>query len=347
MEKEKRVRRKDRKAIEDLVVSYWKDKTYNPTVEEVFNEWNHKRLEDLKRIAPGTLERYTQTFNRHFDTFGKRKIKSITPEDIEDFLEEQVPRFNLTAKAYAGLKTITRGMLKYAKRKKLINFNVEEIFGDLDTSETSFKKVRKKDEEETFTDEEVQKILTYLVNNPDIRNLGILLMFLTGVRVGELVALKFTDICGRYINVQRTETRYRKGSSYVYEIKETPKTAAGDRDTSIPKDFLWVYKRLRSQNPFGEYIFMEKGNRFTTNVFRSKLSRICTKLNIPARSPHKIRKTYASIMFENGVDGKMIVKLMGHTNISCTENYYHRNRASKEQIADVIDSIPNFKIKAL
>lgn len=342
----RQIKKTTRKAVEDEIIAYWKEEEENPTVEEIFIEWNERRL-NLKQISPGSYDRNIQTYNRHYKKFGRRRIKHISPEDIEDFLEEQIPEHNLTAKAFAGLKTITKGILKRAKKRKLIDFNVEEIFYDLDTSEASFRKSKKKDEEEVFSDEETDTMLRYLILNPDMRNLGLLLMFVTGLRVGELVSLKFDDIDGNIIRVKRTESRFLRDGKYVYEIKESPKTIAGDRKDAIPEDYMWVIDRLKRMNPFGEYVFMEKGKRFTTNVIRRRQEKNCKKLNMPVRSPHKIRKNYASIMLENKVDNKMLIKMMGHTDISCTENHYHRNRKTEEQMTAIVNSIPNFKIKAL
>lgn len=340
------VKRTTEKAIKQVVYDFWKEEEENPTLEEVFNEWNDRRLQ-LKQIAPGSYDRNKQVYNRHYKKFGKRRIRSISPEDVEDFLEEQIPKYNLTAKAFSGLKTITKGMLKRAKKRKLIDFSVEELFYDLDTSEASFKKSKKKDEEEVFTEEETDIMLRYLIQNPDARNLGILIMFLTGLRVGELVALKFSDIEGNAIRVQRTESRFKRDGKDVYEIKESPKTDAGDRVAVIPEDYMWVMKKLKMQNPFAEYIFFDKGKRMTTNVMRRRLEKNCKRLGLPVRSPHKIRKTYASIMFENHIDTKMIIKMMGHTDISCTENHYHRNRKNTDQMTAVVNQIADFKVKAL
>lgn len=289
------------------------------------------------------LQAKKQTFNRHYQTFGKKKIRSVTPEEISDFLEEQIAEFRLTAKAFSGLKSITKGFLKRAKKRRLISFRVEELFYDLE--DLSFKKNRKKDEEEVFMDNEVSAILSYLTEKPDLRNLGILLMFLTGLRVGELVALKFEDIESNIVHVRRTETRFRVGEKDVYEVKDTPKTEAGDRAAVVPVEYMWVLKRLEMQNPFSEYVFSENGKRFTTNVIRRRLTRVCNTLNIPVRSPHKIRKTYASIMFENHVDSKMLIKMMGHTDISCTENHYHRNRKNIAQMTEVVNRIPDFQLR--
>lgn len=338
-------KRVSRASIEDDVISYWKEELENPTIKEVFEEWNNRRLE-LKKISPATHVRNCQIFNRHYADFGKRRIKCIDSDDIGDFLEEQIPKHGLSAKAFSNLKTITRGLLKRAKKRKLITFNVEEIFQELDTSETDFKKVIKEDCQEVFSEEEMPKMLRYLSDNLDVKNIGILLMFVTGIRVGELVALKHEVFDGNSFKIRRTETRYLDGNGKnVYAVKEFPKSAAGVRTVIIPKNFTWLCDVIRKLNPYGEYIFVDaNGKRMTTNCIRRRMERNCKLLGIYRKSPHKIRKTYGTILLDHNIDNRLIMDQMGHTDIICTENHYHRNRKSIDRKAEILDSIPEFQI---
>ena len=338
--------RKSQKEIENLVISYWKGQMENPTITEVFNEWNDRRLE-LKKISNATHLRNLQIFNRHYKEFGSRKIKSVSTEDFEDFLEEQVSEKELTAKAFSNLKTVTRGLLKRAKKRKLITFNVEELFQDLDTSETDFRKVIKEDYEEVFSEDEMPVMIDYLKENLDAKNIGILLMFATGIRVGELVALKHDVFDGNTFKIRRTETRYMgEDGKYVYSVKEFPKSEAGVRTVIIPDDYAWLYSKIKLLNPFGEYVFVDdKGKRMTTNCIRRRQEKNCKKLGMYRKSPHKIRKTYGTILLDHNVDNRLIMEQMGHTDISCTENHYHRNRRSIDAKSQIISSIPEFQAK--
>lgn len=341
----KLVKKTSRESVEDVVVDYWKSEMENPTIREVFEEWNDRRLR-LQKIAPGTHLRNAQIFNRHYKEMGERRIKAVHMEEYEEFLEEQIPKYNLTAKSFSGLKTITRGFLKRAKKRNLIDFNVDEILQGLDTSESDFKRISYDNEKEVFNEDELPLILNYLEKNIDLKNLGILLMFLTGVRVGELVALKHSDFEGTTFWVKRTETRVPKedGKGYCYDIKESPKTEAGIRNAIIPSEYAWVAEKLRLNNPFGEYIFVENGRRYTTNCIRRRMERICKTLKIIPKSPHKARKTYASILLDNSIDNRLIMDLMGHTDISCTEGHYHRSRKSIERKAELLSNIPEFRM---
>ena len=102
-------------------------------------------------------------------------------------------------------------------------------------------------------------------------------------------------------------------------------------------------KKIRMLNPFSDYIFVKNGERIHTHSIRMRLRRVCDKVGIYRKSPHKIRKTYGSILLDNNIDQRIVIGQMGHTNILCTENHYHRNRRSIETKSAILSSIPEFK----
>lgn len=341
----KQVKKSTQKAIEDAVVDYWKAETDNPTIEDIFNEWNDQRYAE-EVVANGTHNRARQLFEEHYKEFGKRRIKSVSLDDYVEFLESRVTHHQTSASGFSNLKGITTGIITRAKRKKLIDYNSGAVYGELQISNSAYKKKYKTPEEEVFSEEELPIILTYLLKNLDKHNLGILLMFLTGIRVGELAVLTNADLLDGVITVNKTETRhFVKKGKYQYLVKDTPKSEAGNRDLVIPKDYKGIINILRALNPDGEFVFVnKKGKRMTTNCFRRRLERICKKLKIKPKSPHKARKTYISILLDNNIDRKLVEVLAGHTEDSCTESSYHRDRRNTEKKIDIISAIPDFRI---
>lgn len=341
-------RRRTKKEIEDLVVKYWKNQIENPTIKEVFDMWNEERYQKGK-IANGTYKRSIECFKRHYGQFGKRRIMNVTQVEFEEFLEDQIAEYDLTAKAFASLKGITKGLITYAKRKNFINYNGEQVMQELLISKKDYKSKKKPKEKEVFSEEELPIVLTYLLKNLDNENLGILLMFLTGIRVGELCVISNHDLEKEYdsIDINKTETRFynTKSKKYEYRVKFSPKTDAGNRKVYIPSDYHWVMDMLRSLNPEGEYVFVnQKGDRLTAACFRSRMYRICRKLKIVPKSPHKARKTYISILLDNNVDRKLVESVAGHTENSCTETSYHRDRKSERRKVEIISAIPEFRL---
>lgn len=342
----KLLKKKDRVDIENEVIDYLQIQEENPTIDEVFEEWNDRRLA-LNKIGNATHQRNRNFYQRHFKQMGKRRIKSVSEDEWGDFLEEQIPKFDLTAKAFSGLKGITKGFLKRAKKRKLIDFNVEELFEELDTSDSDFKRTIKEDYEEVFDEQETDIMIKYLKDHLDLSNIAILLMFVTGMRIGEVVCLKHSDFGENTIDVRRTETRYKAEGETAYhiEVKDFPKTRAGARTIVVPKAYEWLLARIRITNPFGEYVFARGDERITAQVVRMRQCRLCDKLKIYHKSPHKIRKTYSTILLDNNVDEKFVLSQMGHTDVRCTENHYHRNRRTIKEKSEILSRIPDFQCR--
>ena len=207
----KRVKKHTRKELDDVIFDYYKEAKENPTFEELYREWIEKKVM-FHEIQPNTRDRNDQIFYRHFSEMGKRRINSVTPTKFMDFLCDQVPLYDMTAKGFANLKSICKGFLIRAKRNEIIDWNVAEMFGDIDISRKAFRSPKNEDSEEVFNREETFKIMKYLLSDLDRQNAAILLIFVSGLRCGEVVTLKHEDL-GKYsFRVRRTESRVRSDS---------------------------------------------------------------------------------------------------------------------------------------
>ena len=336
-----RLQRRFKESLEDALIEYYKEAEYNPTVRDIFREWNDRRLE-IGKIKDSTATRFDHDFDKFFDVLGDEHVKALTPGDISDFLEEQIMKYQLTHKAFSNLKTLTKGILKRAKKLNLFPYSVEDIFSDLDVSDHDFKKKVVEDEKEIFYDDELDLIRSYCKEHEnELACLGILLICATGLRVGEVVTLKPSDILNGEVWVHRTETQFYKDKKNYFEVSEYPKTPAGIRRVIVPDSYLWLLDKLKEAKT--EFIFVGKhGQRMHTNHIRKKLYEVCRKVNIPVRSPHKLRKTYGTILLDNHVDTKVIERQMGHVDISTTETHYHRDRKRTQQKRDILNSIAEF-----
>ena len=321
-------KRNTQKEIEDVVVGYQSELIENPTIKEVFDEWNDYRL-DLKKIEKSSHTRMKQVFNRHYKMFGQKRIKDVTQEDFVEFLERQIPEHNLSSKAFASLKTITRGFLKRAKRKKLITFSPELMFADLDVSENEFAKTHKEDYEQVFDEPETSAMISYLTENIDIINSAILLLFVSGMRIGEVAALKHEDLdpFKNTVRIRRTETRYSEEGKTYYAVKDYPKTKSGMREIVIPSSYRWLIRDLFYSSENREYVFEDdNGDRIQTYKIRKREYYVCKQVGAYKKSPHKIRATYDTILLDANIDRRMVKDQMGHADIKTSESNYHRNR---------------------
>ena len=234
-------------------------------------------------------------------------------------------------------------MLKRAKVSGFIDYRLSEIEEYVDLGKNSYRRSKKDNEKEVFNNEETETILSYLVNNIDKHNLGILLMFVKGLRVGEVATLKNENIVDNYIIVENSETRYKTSDGIVYEVGFT-KTTRSERSVVLPEGCEWICSLLRELNPNGEFVFVNSKGRMTTNCFRGRLRTICKNLGFIQKSPHKIRKTYSSIIKDAGVGDILIKSQMGHTNIKTTEENYYRDRIKKDKKSQVLGNVKDFDI---
>lgn len=338
-------KRSSKKDIEDIVVIYWDETINSPTIKDIFYEWNDYRLE-LNKISKSSHTRLEQVFKRHYSAFGKKRIRDVTENEFIEFLERQIPEHSLSAKAFGSLKTITKGILKRARRKKLISYTPEDVLFQLEISNNEFQKIIKEDYEEVFNEEETSTAIKYLKDNLDIRNSAVLLMFITGARIGEIVALKSEDVNveKNTIKIRRIETRYKENNKTFYTVKMFSKTQAGNREIVVPSNYQWLLRNLKAYSENKEWIFMEKDKRLTTLLIRKRVYKMCKDTNIYKKSPHKIRATYDTILLDANLDKRFIKDQMGHSDISTSEKYYHRNRKSLEKKSQIINSIPEFAL---
>lgn len=186
------LKRKSESDLMKAIIDFYK---CHNTVCMLFEEWlEYKKLYRL--IKEPSVIRYENDYKRFIygTDFGNTEVANVTEEMLEKFIISAIFDNNLTAKAFSGLRTILIGMFKYAKKRKYTTISVTNFFGDLELSPNMFRHVVKNDEDEVFTDFEVRQISNYVKEHPTIRNLGVLLAFHTGLRVGELTALTPDDI---------------------------------------------------------------------------------------------------------------------------------------------------------
>lgn len=311
--------------IENLICDYY-SKEQN-TFETVFKEWIEKKL-SLGEIKKQTYDRYYTDYERFFgnNSFSKRPIGSIKEVELEEYIKKEIHDKNLTNKAYSGMRTLIIGTMKYAKKMCYSEISPKLFFGDIELSRKAFQPKVIKDEDSVFTKSEIDKITQNLWSNPTLINLGILLVFQTGLRIGELSALQYSDVNGNLMYVYKTEERFKNDDGgYIFQVRESAKTDAGNRVVILNNEAIRILKEIRKINPFGKYMFEKNGKRVKGRAFTFKLMKVCKQVGIPERSMHKIRKTYATKLINGGVDEKIIIKQMGHTNISCTKGYYYYN----------------------
>ena len=330
--------KKTREDVEKEVIKYWKNEEENPTIKEIYDTWNQRRLSN-KDIGMATFSRQQTDFNRFFGEFGHRRVRYVRPIDIEDFVKQTVADLELTTRAYGRMKSILKGVFQRAYKEGYIDYRIKEVLEDIEFSKNTFKVIRKEDSEKVYTQEEEDILMEYFYENPSLVNLGIAFLFKSGLRIGELSTLTPQDITPDGVLINKTETSYMKDGKKVSEVKYQPKTQAGIREVLLTKEAKDILKRIRLLNPFGEYLFMKNGKRMKNAVFQRHMTVVCKNLGIPYRSLHKVRATYGTKLYDSGMPKAIICKQMGHTDISCLEKNYYFDRNGKNEKIKMLEAV--------
>ncbi len=283
--------------------------------------------------SPNTIKRHKQHYHKYFETsvLHGMKIKRIDELLLEQECNRIVKEFNLPRKEWCNAKTILNGMYEYAVRKKYLTENPMNKVQIL----VKFRQVvRKTGKTETYNSEELSELNKFLdrmyEETLDASFLAVKVNFLLGLRVGELVALKWCDLCDNsHLHIVREEIRDQTDNSY--EVVEHTKTNRDRFVIVIPKA-MNILKRIEKQ---GEYIFMRDGKRITSIRIATILRKFARSEGVPLKSSHKMRKTYASNLNANGVPLDCIREMLGHSNLNTTLGYIY-NPLTESQTYDLI-----------
>lgn len=336
------LRAKSRSELDDKLLAFYTStkSSQKHTVDECFRGWI-KYLAIDKR--PSTIRIYETEYRRHFQGIKDLYIEDFNALSIKVHAKTETSKKKLTQKGFSSYKTNVYGIWHYAKDKGYINYRIEEVYEELRRElKGSFypsKKSLKKDEDLVLSDEELKKLKAFCENSHRLDDLGIHLLTGTGLRVGELVALRKSDVSkdGKYLLILQTEERVGDGADYV--VSDKPKTEAGYRTVLLTSDMSRLIEQiLKMSNSNSNYIFSDKTyDRYNTKKIRDRLYRVCKYAGIKKRSPHALRRTYASMLSEAGVPEELIIRQMGHVDIDITKKCYIYNRKSTDELISILE----------
>lgn len=332
--------KKSREDLEEAIVNVKLKREKAPTVGRCFEWW----LEDKRNygeIKDVTYYKYRETYKRFMQNnpISKCKIKNIDSHDLEAFVKGSIHDYNLTSKGWADLRTILYGTFRYAKRHDYTDLSITYVIADMDIGRKIFKPRRFNDEEQVFTEEETKRIFNYVFHHdkpPTILMLGVVLAFQTGLRVGEISTLKYSDLVNDILYVCRTETKVKENNKWAFQVCERTKGRDGERKVVLTESAQKTLRMARMMTMDCEWLFSKDGKRIESKQYTRCLYRICDILNIPRRSMHKARKTYATTLLDAGVSPRIIMNQMGHTMIETTEAYYHFNNKKVDQVKEIL-----------
>ena len=344
-----RRRSKNREYIENKLCDYFielekrqqADKEQNTmTLKELFYEFMEYKK---SKVSGGTINRMMQDWTKFYEPhteFIHKPFVEITKIDVDNLLNDIVNERTMKDKAFKNMCGVLKQTFEYAVNAEYIDKSPYRV-------EVNNKKItptrKKANEKEVFTSKErdilIKEMERRIQNDPlNAVPLAIMLDFEIGVRCGELLALKESDIISEngtsklYIHRQVVKenniTDLENIKQIGWNVVDYTKSDCGERKIPLTPKALEYIDRIRQINVLNgnqnkRFLFLtEDGTIITRDALDGQLRRGCAYAGIPIRSMHKIRKTYASTLYQRGISITIISKLLGHADESTTMKHY-------------------------
>lgn len=343
--------------IDELIEFYGVGKE-KITLKSLYPHWIRKML------SQGASSSYIRKLDfewRKFyqnDKIVERELKSLSVNEIRNWLSIRLTQYEMKSKAFYNMQTIFKQIFEYAYEEELIEKNPFDKISF--PKKKYFKGESNKQRQveglkcEVFNEKDIKKIkeiaLKDFLDNPhhstSSASLGVLLLFCTGLRVGELVAIRTKNIYDDYIWIEEEEQR-----DYIISIDEKmqkvectyngtkvgkAKTSASFRKvdlTNEAKKIIEMIENSNRENGFKDedFLFVNATQRMQENTILKRIYKFCDEVFIDKRSPHKVRKTFASILVNNGImDISEVAQLLGHVSEQTLINHYLYSTKSSE-----------------
>lgn len=310
--------------------------------QRLFSELADEWFEQYKNmVRESTYVAQKLAYKKHiFPFFGNLKISKISIP----YCQKQVNHWYSYYKKYSNLIGLTSSVFKYALSLRLIRNNPMDA--------VIRPKRKKRIDEERYSapyyeKEELLEFLEIAKNYPDPIYPIFRILAFTGLRKGELLALRWKDIDFKKstLSVKQTLATCDK-----WEIKfQVPKTEKSLRTISIDSETLQVIKRwqLKQKEYFlkmgikptkdGEQLLFssEENKPLYLDYVNHNLKFIIKQHNLKRITPHGFRHTHCSLLFESGASIKEVQVRLGHTDIKTTLDIYtHVTKRQTEETAN-------------
>jgi integrase len=212
---------------------------------------------------------------------------------------------------------IVTAPLKQAAAMRIIS--ADPCVGLRMPSEDNVKK--RKREIVAYTREEQEKIgLSVRLNPENVGYLAVLFMIETGIRSGELLALKWSDLqlerCRMHVHATIVNPMYNTAS-----YQDSPKSKSSNRILPLTPKALQILKSLVARRKT-EWVFEQNGKRYTYQKLMYQTKKLCRESGIKYYGEHAFRHTFATNCYYKGIDVKILSRLMGHSSVQVTYNIY-------------------------
>ncbi|MBQ8307150.1 MAG: site-specific integrase [Blautia sp.] len=282
-------------------------------------------------VKDSTWSCYETMVQRHIiPVLGGYAVRQFTNQMLHEFIEE-LYRCGLGAGTVNLIETVLRQIIRYA-----------EGIGIRTAEALSFPKVKNARNDIRLLDEEQYRTLyRYLEEHMDLFNLGLMVCFHTGLRVGELSGLRWEDfdLEKDRVFIRRTVSRIRnidripdpvtnRVNRTVVSVR-SPKSVNSIREIPLPDRLAGLLREMKGNDP--DYLVTGSQEVMEPRIIQRKYGELLQQLSITPVKIHGLRHQFSCRWMEQGYDAKSLSEILGHRSVRTTLDVYVHSRDEKKR----------------
>ncbi|MDD6189702.1 MAG: site-specific integrase [Clostridiales bacterium] len=289
------------------------------TVKELFDLWLSARHSSVK---PSSYARYVILVEKHIiPRLGKQRVDRLTAKKLREYIEWELcngradHKGGLSPKTVNDLVVVLKSALRLAKKKYALP---EELFSEISPPAVRQRKI------DTMGEQETAVFSAAALAASDLNSAAYLLSLNTGLRLGEICALKWSDVdfTESIIHVRRTVLRVKKGSGTQLSV-QSPKSDASDRIVPLTEEMRDLLRLLRGSTPDDAYMLTgQREKPMEPRTMQYRFQSFLKRNGLRERNFHTLRHSFATRCISNGADPKTLSELLGHSNVKTTLQLY-------------------------
>lgn len=338
-------------STEDLLLLSLYEKYYSKectnnliTFEKVFLELKQSKLK-YDNVTNQTVKLMDDMFNKYLVSIASKEISLITSDDLKELYLDIVKTYKPKKERLKRIHQLVNEIFRFGLDKGFvtsipsIGIDISRYYKDCDTKKRPVEAMQ-------FSKEQIDILRQYaLSNTSNPRALMMLLASKTGMRAGELSALKWIDISTERINICRQQVIRGKTLEITNYTKDERLNPNGGRFFPITNEIRLIFDLIRNSiGVKGEFVFHdESGNMIAKNSYELYLKRVCKRLftdrfKVFPTNNHAFRKALNASMAENGIGLMTRAALLGHSPETNEKNYLiGDNRMIDKNICSQLD----------
>jgi len=301
------------------------------TFEQIASLWKTEKEQFVKQ---STIAAYSYILELHIlPAFGGKTL--VSENDVQQFINSKAAA-GLSRKSIHDILVVLKMILEYANHHDLMEYKPMELHLPPQKGESKLL---------TMNLKEQKKLIEYVKAHLSLESLGLLICLFCGLRVGEICALKWSDLDAEnnLLHIRKTLQRI-----YVYEGDEkhteliygTPKSQSSAREVPVPDRLVNALVRLRNGASDDDFLLSGRSTPIEPRVYRTFFKRLLRRAGLPDIKFHALRHSFATRCIDGQCDYKTVSSLLGHSNISTTINLYvHPNLDQKRKVVETMTKV--------